>query len=286
MYLYHKRTWGKRWQFYGGYIWCRIIYKHMGSRSGDLQDGGLGKHSLPPSTTTSKLQLNCRKTSLRNGSNQLEWRSCTTQLKKKPHPSRLVGEAETWRCGWNGLVPHPRVVEKNQEGYFRSEESYPLTRLPSPGFQCWGKKSLWILAVKTSGDWVNGRKLLDSQAVHLKGPAQTYSDSLPLSSSTGAAWRHQWHTRRNWSVWHQGESWGMAFSKTELLAEAIAPLLRPLLTEPPSAAGTIVETPSTWLTLFVPPCRFLGNLPHPSYGSTQLVNSGFSIQMTYLGSCI
>ena len=206
------------------------------------------------------------------------------ELKKKPHPPRMVGGVETWRCrtGW----PHTHVWWKRSGGISQEWGVPAPHRPPSPRFQCRQGESLRLLAVKTSGDWVNGRKLLDSQAVHLKGPAQTHSDSLPLSSSTGAAWRHQWHTGRNWSVWHQGESWGMAFSKTELLAEAIAPLLRPLLTEPPSVAGTIVETPSTWLTLFVPPCRFLGNFPHPSYGSTQLVNSGFSIQMTYLGLCI
>ena len=65
---------------------------------------------------------------------------------KKPHPSRLVGEAEMW----NGLVPHPRVVDKNSGGIF--QESQPLTRSPSPGDQCQEDKSPQYLAAKTSGD--------------------------------------------------------------------------------------------------------------------------------------
>ena len=36
---------------------------------------------------------------------------------------------------WNGLVPYSCVVDTIQEGYLRSKESQPNTRLPSPRFQ-------------------------------------------------------------------------------------------------------------------------------------------------------
>ena len=44
-------------------------------------------------------------------------------------------EDEEW------VVPHPRMVGKNQEGYLRSKESQVHTRTPSPGFQCRENKS-------------------------------------------------------------------------------------------------------------------------------------------------
>ena len=63
----------------------------------------------PP--TTSKLQLKYRKPSLKTIRNQVEYKSDPTEL-KKPHPSRLAGEAQMW----NGLVPYTSVVDKNSEG--------------------------------------------------------------------------------------------------------------------------------------------------------------------------
>ena len=88
----------------------------------------------------------------------------------------------------------------------------------------------------------------------LRACAETYSDSLPLSSSTGAAaLKAPVVYREELNVWHQGENWGTVFPETELLAEAIAPLLSPPLTEPQSVVGIISETPSTWLTLFALP---------------------------------
>ena len=41
--------------------------------------------------------------------------SLTTMELKKPYPSRLGGGVEMW----NGLVPHPCVVDKNLEGISR-----------------------------------------------------------------------------------------------------------------------------------------------------------------------
>ena len=93
---------------------------------------------------------------------------------KKPHPSRLVGEAEAW----NGLALHPHLVDKIWEGCLGSEESQPHTRAPGPWFQCQEDKSPKLLAAKTKGlsEW---KKLLESQAVPLKesthGITQTHS---------------------------------------------------------------------------------------------------------------
>ena len=39
-------------------------------------------------------------------------------------------------------VPHPRVMDKNQEGYLSSKVSQAYTRQPSLGFQCQEDTSL------------------------------------------------------------------------------------------------------------------------------------------------
>ena len=65
-----------------------------------------------------------------------------------------------------------RVVDKNWEGYHRSEGSQPHTGPPSPGFQCQEDKSPQLLAVKTSGGLGSGRNW-DSQAAPLKGSERT-----------------------------------------------------------------------------------------------------------------
>ena len=85
-------------------------------------------------------------------------------------------------------------------------------------------------------------------------------------------------------VWHQGESWGTPFSHTERQAEAIVPFLNHSVTQPQSwQAGATSEAPSTLLTLFAPPWRSPEALPHPTYGSTQAMNSDFYILMAGLG---
>ena len=66
----------------------------------DLQDGSLGKHGLTPRTTTSKLQLNYRTTIAQASRNR---GPATTELKRKPHLSRLMGGKEIRRreTGWS-----------------------------------------------------------------------------------------------------------------------------------------------------------------------------------------
>ena len=88
--------------------------------------------------------------------------------------------------------------KKTQEGYIRSEESQP-----SPGFQCQEYKFPTTSGCKNQWGLSWWKKVLEPQAVPLKEPKHgapglalaaakpaahiTYSDSLPLSSSTGVA---------------------------------------------------------------------------------------------------
>ena len=67
---------------------------------------------------------------------------------KEETTSSLVGGMEMWK----GLAPHPRVADKNWEGYLRSKGSQPHTRPPSPGLQCKEEKSPQFLAVYMSRD--------------------------------------------------------------------------------------------------------------------------------------
>ena len=53
------------------------------------------------------------------------------------------GDAEWYRevQGWERVFPHPHVMDKQWEGYLRSEGSKPQPRPPNPGFQCQKNKS-------------------------------------------------------------------------------------------------------------------------------------------------
>ena len=81
--------------------------------------------------------------------------SLTTTELKKPHPSRLVGGVQTE----NGLVSHPRVVDKSLGGISQDQGVLPHTRTPSPGFQGQEDKSPQLLAAKTSGVLSSWKKL-------------------------------------------------------------------------------------------------------------------------------
>ena len=47
------------------------------------QDGGVGKHSSLPLTTTSKLQVNYKTTSFRTIRNRAEWKFYNYEIKKE-----------------------------------------------------------------------------------------------------------------------------------------------------------------------------------------------------------
>ena len=81
--------------------------------------------------------------------NQAVWKSNNQGFKEATviQMGKKNGDVEIHRETWkgvercrdteikNGLVPHPHVVDKNQEGYVSSKGSQPHTRPPSPGFQ-------------------------------------------------------------------------------------------------------------------------------------------------------
>ena len=126
--------------------------------------------------------------------------SSTTKELKKTYSFRHVGGAETQRCEMEQVVPHPRVVDKNQEGYLRSERSQPHIRPRSPGFQCQEDKSPQLLALKISGGWGSGRNC-NSQLSPLKGPTMdfghTQTHSLWAPALRQQLQGHHWHAERN-----------------------------------------------------------------------------------------
>lgn len=117
------------------------------------------------------------------------------------------------------------------------------TRLSQPKIIVLEKKFPKPLVVKTSMyySWV-GWVLLEAQVFLFKRPyGQTYSDSLILSSITGvAAWevsRTYWGVmevgrERFWIVVFRTRAGEAAYSQTEMLTEAIVPLLGPPPTKP------------------------------------------------------
>ena len=95
-----------------------IIKKRERERGGiDKQDGGIDKHSSPPCTNTTKLQLNYRTIITQNCQKIELYGSGTTKELKKPHSPRWIGGGKGWRLGkleaQNRPVPHPCVVGKN-----------------------------------------------------------------------------------------------------------------------------------------------------------------------------
>ena len=95
--------------------------------------------------------------------------SLTTTKLKKPHPSRLVGGAQTQ----NGLVLHLFLVDKNSGGISQEEgvldpHQAPQLRVPVPGRQVHttSGKNQWGLSL-----W---KKPLEPQVV-LKEPSQGFT---------------------------------------------------------------------------------------------------------------
>ena len=174
-------------------------------------------------------------------------------------------------------------MAKNQKWYLGGRGSSPTLGHPAQGSSA---MKISLPDVKTSGDQSYGRqKLLESQAVPLKRPVHRLTQ---IHSLWAPAPGHQIERPRdrNWIVWHQGKSWGAAFSQTEVLVEAIVPFLSP----PPHRVtesqrwkeDTISETPSTSLTLF--PWWFPEALTYPTFRPTQLF-CDFSIWMACLDLC-
>ena len=151
------------------------------------QDGGVGRHMSSPRATIKRITTNLKTNSTQNCQKFELYGNSVTKDLKKPHLSRQVGKVETRRQGGDARsrsvtqrggdgggtpVSHSCAVDKNQEGYHGSEQSWPQARPHVQGFQCQedkaptsGYKNQWRL-----GQW---KKLPISQESLFKGPTQT-----------------------------------------------------------------------------------------------------------------
>ena len=132
-----------------------------------------------------------------------------------------------------------------------------------------GARSPSLTLVSSAG----GRNSWSPKQFSLKNP---HMDLLRLTPSEPQHWGSslkstsgiQGETEIN--VWHQGESWGTALSQTVRCVGAIVPFLNPPPTESQSQqAGSISETSSAWLILFVLPWNSPETLSYPSFGPSQ-----------------
>ena len=168
---------------------------------------------------------------------------------KKPHISRQVGRMEGWRWGAaEPAGPKPMCGRYKTEGYLRSEGSQPTPDHPAQGSRASSPHNFWLW--KLVGVYQQ-KKLWDSQASPLKGPRTTHGLTQTHSLWTPALGQqlegHQLHTRRHWSVWHQGKSWETASSQTELQTMAFVPFLCP----PQQTA--IVQWHHMWISINLAP---------------------------------
>ena len=143
----------------------------------------------------------------------------------------------------NGLVSHPHVAVKNQEGYLCCRNSRWRVRPPNPqpGSTAQGsrarKRSPVTLAVKTSRDhgWVTLRAPGVPAVLLKRAHTQRLNDGLTCSEllhwgSSSEGVRDIWEGTELSDF--RARSGDAAFSQTEELVEAIFPLLSPPSTEP------------------------------------------------------
>ena len=102
------------------------------------QDGGVGKHGLPPCATSAKITINYKRAVTQNCQTIELYGSQTTKKLKL-----YITFIQMGRRGGDvkGAIPQPRMIDKNQEGYLESKGTQPYTRPPSPGFQPQKNKS-------------------------------------------------------------------------------------------------------------------------------------------------
>ena len=87
------------------------------------QDGGVGKHALPPHTTTAQITTRLQnKYHPDSSENQAVWKSNNQRFEETTfiQMSRRGRDVERHREAMELTVPHSCVVDKNQEGYLRS----------------------------------------------------------------------------------------------------------------------------------------------------------------------
>ena len=132
------------------------------------QDGGVGRHGLPPCISTSKLQLKY-KTTITPNHQKSNWIKVLTTIElKKPRPSRLVGVVKMQ----NGLVPHPRVVNKKFGRYILGAGSPSPHQVPEPRVLVQGRYIPITSGCKNQQVLSRWKKHLESQAVPLKETTQ------------------------------------------------------------------------------------------------------------------
>ena len=144
----------------------------------------------------------------------------------------MVGRTAMWK-GWSDtqvwqIIGRDILAVEVRPGEWGAPPPYqvPQPRVPMPGRDVSipsGYKNLQGLWLSETQSFCGPRQFL------LEGPCMDLLGSfLCSSSSEAAAWEVPGTYRWNWSVWHQGKSWGRAaFCQTKLLAEAIVPFLRP-----------------------------------------------------------
>ena len=163
------RTYGKNNYFIDknllNIIFVMIFYSYFPKilRETSGQDGGVGKHGMPPCTTTSKLQLNSRTSITQTIKIKLNGSLTITEW-KKPHSHRLVGEEKTQRCGMS-CPPPPLWWIKIREGYLESEGFHAR-----PPRQCSSTRKISPITsgCKNQQGLSQWKKLLDFQIVPLK----------------------------------------------------------------------------------------------------------------------
>ena len=142
-----------------------------------VQDGGIGRHALPPHTTIRRITPNLKTKNNQNCQKTEVHGSPTTKDLKMKHSSKWTGgQGQTampermdlgmvrWQRQWqwrpvDRAVPHSHAADKNWEGQPGSEWSQPQARL-QPRVQALGNKSLITSGCKNQwllGQW---KKLL------------------------------------------------------------------------------------------------------------------------------
>ena len=111
----------------------------------DVKMETLGKHALLLCTSTARITSGLQnKYNPDLSENRAIWKSNNQGFKEATfiQTGRRGGDVEMGREVVERAVPHSCVVDKNQEGYLRSERSQPQARPHSPGFQHQKDKSL------------------------------------------------------------------------------------------------------------------------------------------------
>ena len=161
---------------------------------------------------------------------------------KKPHPSRLVGGVETW----TGLVPHPRVVDKNLGGISQGQEvAAPTLGPPAQGSSA--------RKISPYNFWLQKLVVIES-VEETSGPKQFLKNlQVDLFRLTPCEIQHQGSSLKGTSgIWGGTEVFGTKMRTVGQLSPRYKGRQRPLFLSEPSfqratesAGGCQSEIPST-----------------------------------------